>query len=197
MALLIEPANRRECARNEKERKLMAGEFVQKSREEYMMQHIGLMPKPQKPQSQITPVARSAAESLKASAARRRRQGTSVGSDRGMTPLRAASLSSLRSGRSGRMSDAGSICEGSIYEGSQYGGSQYGGSRRAVSPAPSFRSGRLSTVDDMMSVASDETVPEDPMRKCMMRDPVQEVMMKGPPLFSPAICSMAATRGFN
>jgi len=192
MALLIEPANRRECARNEKERKLMAGEFVQKSREEYMMQHIGLIAKPAKPQSQITPVARSAAESLKASAARRRRQGTGVGSDRGMTPLRAASLSSLRSGRSGRMSDAGSICEGSIYE-----GSQYGGSRRAVSPAPSFRSGRLSTVDDMMSVASDETVPEDPMKKCLMRDPVQEVMMKGPPLFSPAICSMAATRGFN
>eukprot|EP00928_Gymnodinium_smaydae_P067280 TRINITY_DN50230_c0_g1_i1.p1 TRINITY_DN50230_c0_g1~~TRINITY_DN50230_c0_g1_i1.p1 ORF type:complete len:161 (+),score=38.44 TRINITY_DN50230_c0_g1_i1:72-554(+) len=160
MSLLIEPANKNACDRNEKERKLVAGEFKQKSREEYMMQHIGLLApsramQTQQQQRRMRP-SKAALENWKRSPG---------------TPQRVASTGSL--------TRLGSRAGGSIARSSQ------AGSTRASSPARSVYAD---------SVASSDI--EAPAHH-NMRDPVQEVMMKGPPLFSPALCSIAATRAYH
>eukprot|EP00927_Polykrikos_kofoidii_P049159 TRINITY_DN43278_c0_g1_i1.p1 TRINITY_DN43278_c0_g1~~TRINITY_DN43278_c0_g1_i1.p1 ORF type:complete len:183 (+),score=20.58 TRINITY_DN43278_c0_g1_i1:99-647(+) len=182
MSLLVEPTNKAACDRNEKERKLRMGEFKSKSREDYMMQHIGL---PSKPTTASRQFVSSAAASL-----RRRRQP----SEGGRTPLRVASATSLRTGGSAslQMSSSQPQLHGAT-----------GSSTRATSPASSMRSGVSygygrgggRATPPMSTVDSEEEDDDNPFKN--MRDPVQEYMMKGPPLFSNAICNIAASRGYK
>lgn len=188
MSLLIEPANQEACKRNVKEQKMRQGTFVVKGREDYLMEHLGF-PGTVKKTAQQPPgtpsVHSSAAAALRASAARRRRQPSESGLSGGrVTPLRAAAHHGL----------AGSASQPALSR----GGSQYAGSERGVTPAHSVRSGRpptsYSVADSCATTEPDEIALA--YEHIISKDPVLEVMMKGPPLFSQPLCSVAATRAY-
>mmetsp|Transcript_122600 Transcript_122600/g.261643 ORF Transcript_122600/g.261643 Transcript_122600/m.261643 type:complete len:138 (+) Transcript_122600:76-489(+) len=134
MSLLVEPYNKIACDRNEKERKLNSGEFIQKSREDYLLIHMGLCP----PRLMTSP-----ASSTKP---RKRAPSESSATRRSPTPSALASPTS------------GSVTA-------------------LTSPAKS----------QLAKSSSLSALP-----KVIAQDPVQQVLMKGPPLFSPNLASRAA-----
>mmetsp|Transcript_74359 Transcript_74359/g.168433 ORF Transcript_74359/g.168433 Transcript_74359/m.168433 type:complete len:147 (-) Transcript_74359:87-527(-) len=142
MSLLCEPYNKAACDRNEKERKLLHGELRQKTREDYLLQHIGLT----RDFQVITPGSQSPSKS-------RRRRAPSEGTG---TPLRVVSSPFTTGSVRSRSSSASAL------------------------PRPASRG----------SLASSE--PAEPRLRTPPQDPLIQVMMKGPPLFSPNFCSAAS-----
>eukprot|EP00405_Crypthecodinium_cohnii_P010021 CAMPEP_0206437146 /NCGR_PEP_ID=MMETSP0324_2-20121206/10874_1 /ASSEMBLY_ACC=CAM_ASM_000836 /TAXON_ID=2866 /ORGANISM="Crypthecodinium cohnii, Strain Seligo" /LENGTH=166 /DNA_ID=CAMNT_0053904385 /DNA_START=221 /DNA_END=717 /DNA_ORIENTATION=- len=163
MALLVEPCNKAACMRNEKERKLLAGELKFKSQQEYVLQHLGLQPRPnrQTPQKQ-----------LQQRAACRTPGGESQLSRQASLP----SLSGSQSGSKARGSGSRAASSTASLKASHLRSAASQGRQRPASAS------RLSTA----SSAESEAPPPPP------QDPVLTVMMKGPPLFSPGLCSRAA-----
>mmetsp|Transcript_107680 Transcript_107680/g.300022 ORF Transcript_107680/g.300022 Transcript_107680/m.300022 type:complete len:164 (+) Transcript_107680:112-603(+) len=161
MSLLVEPYNKAACDRNEKERLMRAGLFKQKTREDYLLEHIGL-----------TRDLQLAGSTPK----QQRRRAPSEGSG---TPLRAAASRSLTGGQKHRSGKpVGSPNGSSMMSHSQSMGAFY--------PRPASRASVASR-----SVASSEA-PE-PRPRTPPTDPLIQVLMKGPPLFSPNFATAAST----
>eukprot|EP00929_Paragymnodinium_shiwhaense_P016603 TRINITY_DN125095_c0_g1_i1.p2 TRINITY_DN125095_c0_g1~~TRINITY_DN125095_c0_g1_i1.p2 ORF type:complete len:198 (-),score=36.00 TRINITY_DN125095_c0_g1_i1:223-816(-) len=194
MSLLIEPANAEACKRNVKEQKLQQGKFYVKSREEYMMEHIGFPAKFAAARPPATPAGSSAASALRAAAAKRRRQPSESGLASGrVTPLRAAAHG--LGGRSASQPNLGMRPQQRTY--SQIGSERPGSpaeSMRSFRPSTSYSLAAQSVADSCASTEIDEV--DLAYQQIVSKDPVLEMMMKGPPLFSAPLCNMAATRAY-
>mmetsp|Transcript_118636 Transcript_118636/g.332222 ORF Transcript_118636/g.332222 Transcript_118636/m.332222 type:complete len:194 (+) Transcript_118636:103-684(+) len=190
MSLLVEPANKNACNRNEKERRLMAGELKFMSQADYVLLHLGM----KDPKARLRPIGQSPSTPS--------RQASAPLLQRAAPPTPALSMRSggIGSASGARLNTAGSRALSQAGAGS--GGSRKGASAAALAawrraagdgPPPSspgnasgkprpVSAGRLSTISDA----------SEPELKPPMQDPVLTVMMKGPPLFSPALCTRAA-----
>mmetsp|Transcript_9884 Transcript_9884/g.30761 ORF Transcript_9884/g.30761 Transcript_9884/m.30761 type:complete len:165 (+) Transcript_9884:102-596(+) len=161
MSLLVEPANKAACDRNEKERKLIHGLLKHKTREDYLLEHIGLsrsyqLLSPTNPASPSRP--------------KQRRRAPSEGG----TPLRAVAsplLAPRKPGTPTRMATPG---------GSSVPRSASAGSIPAARPA------------SRGSISLASTEGHEPRLQTPPQDPLIQVMMKGPPLFSPNFATAAA-----
>mmetsp|Transcript_1434 Transcript_1434/g.3913 ORF Transcript_1434/g.3913 Transcript_1434/m.3913 type:complete len:180 (+) Transcript_1434:81-620(+) len=176
MSLLVEPANKSACQRNEKEQKLREGSFIQWSQEDYIMAHLGFAVDPQ-------PAAVEKAKQRSASLA----SGTSLRA--------AAELASSPKGSVKAFSEKGSVA-GSSRKSSIASRLNAPASRKLVSSR---------SASSLYSQGGQKLPPRGSpewrwqehtaLKKAVVKDmvdPVQAVMMKGPPLFSPSLCNRAA-----
>mmetsp|Transcript_103062 Transcript_103062/g.291943 ORF Transcript_103062/g.291943 Transcript_103062/m.291943 type:complete len:173 (-) Transcript_103062:309-827(-) len=169
MSLLVEPYNKATFDRNQKEQFMAKGEFHYKTREDYLLAHLGLTKPPRRPGGS-TPLRSVSAAALSNwhTAAAAQSPAASVGrspSDAGMSQSRQSARARSESGLSRASGMSRSM------------GSLGAGPPRARSPS-------------QRSVASSsfqELGYKDPPK-----DPVIQVMMYGPPLFSPGLCTRAS-----
>lgn len=174
MSLLIEPANQSACQRNKKEELLRMGLLKQKSQPEYLLKHIGLQARPRQPVTSSSGAAlRAAARSM--SGTHRKSKHAEAAPPGSTMPIArspsvpsvgSASVTSWRSGRSGLNDDTRSEVGSRASEDFDEDDAEF---QTAYTRAKVLRQ----------------------LRKDM-QDPVQAMVMKGPPLFSPTLCSMAS-----
>uniref|UniRef100_A0A7S4WIY8 Uncharacterized protein n=1 Tax=Alexandrium monilatum TaxID=311494 RepID=A0A7S4WIY8_9DINO len=168
MSLLVEPWNKAACDRNEKERLLMAGLLKQKTREDYLLEHIGLnrnfqLLSPSSQSQQQIPGTPSLHK--------QRRRAPSEGAS---TPLRAVS-DTLGLGdrqRSGKYTPPTSP--------------GFAKSRSKSASAIQRPASKGSAASMMTSEAGEPRLRTPPA------DPLIQVLMKGPPLFSPNLATAAS-----
>mmetsp|Transcript_10716 Transcript_10716/g.24397 ORF Transcript_10716/g.24397 Transcript_10716/m.24397 type:complete len:167 (-) Transcript_10716:95-595(-) len=164
MSLLVEPYNKAACDRNEKERLMIYGLLKQKTREDYLLQHIGL-------DRNFQPISTPGTPSQKP-----RRRAPSEGAG---TPLRAVS-STLMLGEKQRSSKAKPGTPSALSHSKSAG---------ALQGPPT----RPATRGSMASVSVTSSEAGEPRPRTPPTDPLIQVLMKGPPLFSPNFATAAST----
>mmetsp|Transcript_8691 Transcript_8691/g.15651 ORF Transcript_8691/g.15651 Transcript_8691/m.15651 type:complete len:194 (-) Transcript_8691:218-799(-) len=190
MSLLVEPANKSACQRNEKEQRLREGSFIQWSQEDYIMAHLGFAVDPQ-PASVEVEKAKQRSASLASGASLR------AAAELASVPPR--SQASTPKGSAKALSEKGSVA------GSSRKSSVGGASASKVNAPGSRRMGSSRSASSLYSEGGRKLPPRgspewrwqehSALKKAVVKDmvdPVQAVMMKGPPLFSPSLCTRAA-----
>mmetsp|Transcript_8384 Transcript_8384/g.23555 ORF Transcript_8384/g.23555 Transcript_8384/m.23555 type:complete len:176 (-) Transcript_8384:117-644(-) len=173
MSLLVEPYNRAACDRNEKERLMIAGLLKQKTREDYLLDHIGL-------NRNFQPIGTPSNPGSPGSSGQRpRRRAPSEGAS---TPLRAAA-STLTLGEKQR---PGKASKPQTPSAAGMPRSRSASALQAASAARPPSRGSLAST----SMVSTEA---EPRPRTPPTDPLIQVMMKGPPLFSPNFATAAAS----